>query len=196
MIAVTYQEGEWSWRDENDQENICIKNSKKLANCRKEINCPSYEEPCRDSNHKSDQWTNHSFFRLIYSWTITSDTRVDLHLYSMIYKRKYSNRTSNTEKHRDNIDYNKWNSIHINISFSEFSFLDTEDVIFYRWIIEIFWFLISFYLNSIRIIWWRSCIRTWLVSRRSIKRRVYWWWIISKNYLNLWYRYKDNKNTN
>jgi hypothetical protein len=94
---------------------------KKLTNSGEEIYCSCDEEPCSDRDDESDECSCHSFFRFVDSWAITSDTRVDLHLDSMIYEGEYSNRTSDREECRYSGDYHLRNSIHIYITGSEVS---------------------------------------------------------------------------
>ena len=57
---------------------------RKLANSREEIDGSCHEEPCSDSDDESDESPDHSFFRFVDSRAISCDTRVQLHLDSMI----------------------------------------------------------------------------------------------------------------
>ncbi len=99
-----------------------------LACTREEVYRSRDEEPCEDRNDESDQSTDHSFFGLVDSWAISCDTRVDLHLDSMVDERKYSDRTSDTEENIDHIDYDRRDRAHIDIASTEGLVVDTEDI--------------------------------------------------------------------
>jgi hypothetical protein len=92
-----------------------------LAHSREEFDRSRDEEPCEDRDDESHQRTDHSFFGFVDSWAISRDTRVDLHLDSVIDERKYRNRTSDTEENIDHTDDDLWYGSHIDIASSEIS---------------------------------------------------------------------------
>lgn len=62
----------------------------------------SNNEPRKNSKHKANESSIHSLFCFVYSWTISTDSTIDLHLNRMIYKSKYRHCSSDTYNKLDN----------------------------------------------------------------------------------------------